>query len=132
LPKSAKNAIEKGLEAAAKSSIELELLMPEQCTISHQSKNPADSHGCKGCSHGVIGPAIEGSGNVNVNSLPALRKGDPGVHSACCGPNTWNTDVCSGTVKINGKGAVRKGDATIHCGGTGQMTEGSGNVITGG
>jgi len=110
----------------------LELLMPEQCRVGHQSENPSDSHGCPGCSHPVVGPAIEGSPNVNVNTMPALRKSDPGVHSSCCGPNTWNTNACSSTVFVNGKGAVRNGDATIHCGGTGKMIEGSANVSTGG
>jgi len=67
-----------------------------------------------------------------VNGQPALRKADPGVHSSCCGPNTWNAQACSGTVIVNGKGAHRLGDATKHCGGVGQLVEGSGDVIVGG
>jgi uncharacterized Zn-binding protein involved in type VI secretion len=93
---------------------------------------PADAHGCPACPHPCIGPAIQGSPNVNCNSRPALRVNDPGVHAACCGPNTWNAATGSGTVFINGLQAHRLGDTTAHCGGTGQLIEGSGNVFTGG
>ncbi len=108
--------------------------MPEQSRLGDDSNVPSDSHGCSGCAHNCTGPAISGSGNVNVNGKPALRgKGtDNGVHSGCCGPNSWVTNAGSGTVFINGQPAVRKNDATIHCGGTGKMTQGSGNVFTGG
>jgi len=67
-----------------------------------------------------------------VNGRPALRVGDPGIHAACCGPNTWTAAAGSGTVRINGKGAHRVGDRDSHCGGTGQMIEGSPNVFVGG
>jgi len=73
-----------------------------------------------------------GSPNVNVNSLPALRVGDPGIHAACCGPNTWKASAGSGTVFINNKAAHRLGDADQHCGGQGKLIEGSNNVIVGG
>jgi uncharacterized Zn-binding protein involved in type VI secretion len=79
-----------------------------------------------------MGPAVGGSPNVFVNGRPALRVGDPGIHAACCGPNTWTAAAGSGTVKINGKGAHRMGDADSHCGGSGKMIEGSGNVFSGG
>ena len=107
--------------------------MPAQCHLGHQSENPADGHGCIACDHAVIGPAVGGSDDVFVNGEPALRApGDPGVHSSCCGPNEWVTDVGSSSVFINGLAAVRNGDATIHCGGNGSMVEGSGDVTTGG
>ena len=106
--------------------------MPAQSRLGHKANVPSDGHGCNGCTHNCTGPAVGGSPNVNVNSMPGLRKGDPGIHSGCCGPNTWNCKAHSGNVNINGKGAVRNGDATAHCGGTGNMTEGSGNVNTGG
>lgn len=107
--------------------------MPPQARLSDKSEVPADSHGCPACAHACIGPAVAGSPDVMVNGRPALRApGDPGVHSACCGPNTWQTVQGSGTVKINGKSAVRMGDATQHCGGVGKVVEGSGNVMTGG
>jgi uncharacterized Zn-binding protein involved in type VI secretion len=79
-----------------------------------------------------VGPAIAGSPDVNVNSLPAVRVGDPGQHAACCGPNTWTAQAGSGTVFINNKAAHRLGDADTHCGGSGNMIVGSPNVMVGG
>lgn len=106
--------------------------MPPQSRLGDKSQVPADAHGCPGCPHSCIGPAIQGSPNVNVNSRPALRVTDVGIHAACCGPNMWTAAAGSGTVFINGLKAHRQGDKDTHCGGTGQMVEGSGNVITGG
>lgn len=106
--------------------------MPPQCRLGDKSNVPADAHGCPACPHPAVGPAIVGSPNCNVNSMPALRVGDTGVHAACCGPNTWEAKVGSGTVFINNKAAHRLGDMDKHCGGVGQMIEGSPNVLTGG
>ena len=106
--------------------------MPPQARLGDKAQCPSDAHGCPGCAHGVIGPATQGSPDVMVNGRPAVRKGDAGIHSACCGPNTWNANAGSGTVKINGKPAHRQGDATKHCGGMGKTIEGSGDVIVGG
>ena len=106
--------------------------MPLQSRLGDKSMVPADSHGCPGCPHPCIGPAVAGSPTVYVNSKNALRVGDPGVHAACCGPNTWTAKAGSGTVFINDKKAHRLGDSDTHCGGSGQMVEGSPNVITGG
>lgn len=106
--------------------------MPAQSRLGDKSFCPADAHGCPACPHIVIGPAVGGSPNVMVNGRPALRVGDPGIHAACCGPNTWSAAAGSGTVRINGKGAHRVGDRDSHCGGTGQMIEGSPNVFVGG
>jgi uncharacterized Zn-binding protein involved in type VI secretion len=92
---------------------------------------PSDSHGCLACSHPVRGPAVQGSFNVFVNSRPALRSGDAGIHAACCGPNTWKASGGSATVFINGMPAHRMGDETVHCGGSGNLIEGSGNVFIG-
>ncbi len=89
---------------------------------------PADAHGCPACPHPCIGPAIAGSPDVMVNNLPALRVGDPGMHAACCGPNTWTAQAGSGTVFINSIKAHRLGDKDTHCGGSGQMVDGSSNV----
>jgi uncharacterized Zn-binding protein involved in type VI secretion len=69
---------------------------------------------------------------VFTNNKPSLRIGDPGIHSACCGPNTWTAQAGSGTVFINNKGAHRLGDAVQHCGGMGRLIEGSTNVVVGG
>ncbi len=106
--------------------------MPPQSRLGDKSQVPADAHGCPACPHPAVGPAIVGSPNVNVNSRPALRVGDTGVHAACCGPNTWEAKVGSGTVFINNKAAHRNGDMDKHCGGVGKMIEGSGDVFTGG
>lgn len=105
--------------------------MPPQARLGDKAQCPSDAHGCPGCAHPVIGPAIQGSPDVLVNGRPAVRQGDLGVHAACCGPNLWNAAKGSGTVKINGKPAHRQGDTTTHCGGSGQMTEGSADVMTG-
>ena len=106
--------------------------MPPQHRVSDNGKVDADSHGCPACPHPAVGPAIQGSPNVNVNSLPATRKDDMGMHAACCGPNMWTATGASGTVKINSKGAHRKDDAQKHCGGSGKSIAGSPNVNTGG
>jgi uncharacterized Zn-binding protein involved in type VI secretion len=108
--------------------------VPKQGRVSDigEVDSPGDAHGCPGCPHPAKGPAIAGSPNVMVNSLPALRKDDPGLHAACCGPNMWKATAGSGSVFINGKPAHRVDDAQQHCGGKGKLTTGSSNVITGG
>jgi len=106
--------------------------MPPQGRLGDKSQVPADAHGCIACPHPCIGPAVGGSPDVMTNSRPSLRVGDPGVHAACCGPNTWTAAAGSGTVFINNKAAHRLGDADTHCGGSGKLIEGSNNVIVGG
>jgi uncharacterized Zn-binding protein involved in type VI secretion len=106
--------------------------MPGQGRLKDQSQVPSDGHGCLCCSHSCIGPATAGSPDVNCNGLPALRVGDPGVHSSCCGGNTWIAQAGSATVFINNKPAHRMNDAVQHCGGIGKLIEGSQNVIVGG
>ncbi len=105
--------------------------MPEQGRLGDKAKNDADAHGCPGCPHVVIGPAIQGSPDVLVNDKPALRLTDPGLHAACCGPNTWQAIQGSATVFFNNLPAHRKGDQTQHCGGVGKLIEGSSDVIVG-
>jgi uncharacterized Zn-binding protein involved in type VI secretion len=93
----------------------------------------ADNHGCPACPHQVLGPAIAGSPNVRVNGRAALRVGDTGVHTVCCGPNQWTAQLGSVNVFINGKGAHRQGDAVTHCWNTlGHLTSGSPDVSAGG
>lgn len=87
-----------------------------------------DGHCCPACVHACSGPVIGASGNVNVNSLPAARKDDPGIHAACCGPNTYVIAQGSSNVFINGKPAARFGDKTTHCGGSGKLVTASPNV----
>jgi uncharacterized Zn-binding protein involved in type VI secretion len=106
--------------------------MPPQSRLGDKSQVPADAHGCIACPHPAIGPAIIGSPNVMVNSMPALRVDDTGIHAGCCGPNTWTAKAGSGTVMINNKAAHRLGDQDQHCGGMGQMIDGSADVISGG
>ena len=106
--------------------------MPNAARVSDKSNCENDSHGNICCPHNVTGPAINGSPNVYINTLKALRLNDSGVHSACCGPNTWNCSQGSSTVYINGLPAIRKGDKTTHCGGIGNIISGSEDVFIGG
>jgi uncharacterized Zn-binding protein involved in type VI secretion len=64
----------------------------------------------------VDGWFTSGSPDVYVNSRPAVRVGDGGIHVACCGPNTFTAISGSPTVFINSLPAVRERDATLHCG----------------
>ncbi|HSN97849.1 MAG TPA: PAAR domain-containing protein [Candidatus Nanopelagicales bacterium] len=105
--------------------------MPLQGRVGDNAHCPADSHGCTGCAHGVRGPGVAGSPDVTVNKKAALRVDDPGVHSTCCGPNTWRASQGSATVTINSKPAHRLGDATAHCGGNGTLVQGSPDVDVG-
>ncbi|MFX0198775.1 MAG: PAAR domain-containing protein [Candidatus Hodarchaeota archaeon] len=106
--------------------------MPPQGRLGDKSQASADAHGCPACPHPVIGPAVQGSPDVLVNFLPALRVGDMGIHAACCGPNTWTASEGSSTVLINNKPAHRMGDKDQHCGTSGKLIEGSPDVIVGG
>lgn len=106
--------------------------MPPQCRLGDKSQVPADAHGCPACPHPCIGPAIIGSPDVFTNNMPSVRVDDMGMHAACCGPNMWTAKKGSATVFINNKAAHRLGDQDQHCGGSGQMVEGSPNVIVGG
>ncbi len=106
--------------------------MPPQHRLGDKANVGADSHGCPACPHNCTGPMVAGSPDVFVNGMPAGRDGDPGIHAACCGPNTWNASAGSGTVMINGQKAYRKDDAATHCGGSGKSIGGSPDVITGG
>lgn len=106
--------------------------MPAAARLNDRANCPSDSHGRICCPHNVVGPATEGSPDVFINGQPALRLGDKGQHSSCCGSNTWRCAEGSSTVFINGRPAVRLGDRTDHCGGTGSIIEGSDDVFIGG
>src|ERR1043165_9863451 len=69
-----------------------------QGRLGDRARVVADAHGCPACPHPGLGPAIEGSPDVRVNGRPALRVGDPGIQSACCGGNRWEALTGSGTV----------------------------------
>ena len=105
--------------------------MPKVSRVGDNANCPADSHGKKCCSHNVTGPATSGSPDVIVNNRQVLRIGDPGVHSSCCGSNTWVVASGSATVTVNNIPVARLGDATSHCGGGGNLIAGSGDVIVG-
>jgi len=106
--------------------------MPPAFRLGDMAQVPADAHGCPACPHPAVGPAILGSNDVLINSRPAIRQNDQGIHAICCGPNMWNPIMGSATVMINGKQAIRLGDQTKHCGGVGQTIQGSPDVIVGG
>ena len=105
--------------------------MPPQSRVKDKAMCPADSHGKPCCPHSVQGPGVSGSNDILVNGLPPLRVGDSGVHSSCCGPNTWVVAKGSSTVFFNNIPAARITDQTTHCGGVGKLIEGSNDVITG-
>lgn len=92
---------------------------------------PSDEHGCPSCPHSVDGPATSGSPDVCFNGNGALRVGDRGRHTSCCGPNKWTVAGGAPAVFINGKAAARKGDPVDHCGGRGELIEGSDDVFIG-
>ena len=106
--------------------------MPGQGRLGDKSLVSVDAHWCVACPHVASGPAVQGSPNVLVNFLPALRVLDMGIHAACCGPNLWIAVKGSSTVLINSRPAHRMGDTDQHCGGVGLLIEGSPNVIVGG
>jgi len=99
--------------------------------LGDRSHVPRDSHGCSGCAHSAIGPAVTGSANVLINHRRALRTEDRGVHSTCCGSNKWKAVQGAPRVLINERRAHRFGDVDEHCGGLGEMVEGSPDVLIG-
>ena len=72
-------------------------------------------HGCPAGPHPINGVIISGSPNVLLGGLPAARKGDNGIHAACCGPNTFIIEEGDPNVLIDGRPAARLGDKTLHC-----------------
>ena len=106
--------------------------MPIVCRLGDISETTTpDAHGCPACPHPCKGPAITASANVMIQGREALRVGDRGVHSACCGPNTWEVIEASAQVYVNGMPLVRVGDRTQHCGAIGKMTTGAAMVFDG-
>lgn len=103
--------------------------MPPAVRLSDKAASPADKHGCPACPHPTFGPAVNGSTDVFINKLPAIRLDDPGIHMACCGPNQWKVAKGSPSVYVNGKPLARMGDKTKHCGGNGTLIVGSPNVF---
>ena len=73
---------------------------------------------------------IEGSSNVYIDGIPAMRQGDAFVSHACPDESEHSRSLAggSGSVFINGKPAGRVGDC-ISCGG--EVMEGSDSVNIG-
>lgn len=105
--------------------------MPEAGRVGDIAWVPADSHGNSCCAHSAQGPAVAGSPNILINGKQALRVGDPGIHSFCCGSNSWRAEQGAPGVFFNDIPAHRVRDATTHCGGGGVLINGSANVIIG-
>ncbi|MFA5733239.1 MAG: PAAR domain-containing protein [Acidithiobacillus sp.] len=94
---------------------------------------PIHSHGRPDCPHlNSNGPITVGSSNVFINSKPAARQNDSGVHAVCCDVNTFKITTGSSTVFVNGKPLARQGDSTLHRNiGSGTIQNGSSNTFVG-
>jgi uncharacterized Zn-binding protein involved in type VI secretion len=103
--------------------------MPAAARLGDKAQVQADAHGCPSCPHPGTGPIVVGSPDVFTNSKPQARKNDLGIHAICCGPNNYTINAGSPTVYVNGQPAARMQDKTKHCGGSGQIIEGSPDVL---
>jgi uncharacterized Zn-binding protein involved in type VI secretion len=103
--------------------------MPAAARLGDKAQVQADAHGCPSCPHPGTGPIVVGSPDVFTNDKPQGRKDDIGIHAVCCGPNNYTINAGSSTVYINGKPCARMQDKTKHCGGSGQIIEGSPDVL---
>ncbi|MEO7327836.1 MAG: hypothetical protein ABI193_04620 [Minicystis sp.] len=87
---------------------------------------------CPVCKKPPIGPSTTGSENVLINSLPAARVHDRGLHTAGCPAGAWEADEGAPAVLVNHQNAHRFGDGAAHRGGQrGKLVEGSPNVLIG-
>ena len=89
------------------------------------------SHGAPCCPHGVSGPIVQGSPNVNANGIPVARLNDAITHS-CPHCGTGHVSSASGTVFANKIGVARLGDSVTYPGGGGTIVSASPNVFAGG
>jgi uncharacterized Zn-binding protein involved in type VI secretion len=106
--------------------------MPGIARLGDIAQAPPHAHGCLGCPHPAVGPAIQGSPTVFANCRPIVRKDDMGIAAGCCGPNMWKATGGSATVFANGKPIMRMQDATLHCNtANGMIVQGSANVLVG-
>ena len=103
--------------------------MPAAARLGDKAQVKADAHGCPACPHPGVGPIVVGSSDVFTNGKPQGRQDDLGIHAICCGPNNFQIAKGSPTVYVNGKPAARMQDKTRHCGGSGQIIEGSPDVL---
>lgn len=80
--------------------------------------------GCPGCPHNVVGKITNGSSNVRIGGIPAVRVGDKGASAGGCGPNVVTVKTGDPSVLIDGKPAARVGDKTQFDGGIGVIETG--------
>lgn len=112
--------------------------MPPAARISDDSQGIPHCHSVHPWSpvpHPVIGPIVSGSSDVIIESMPAARVTDTGVHASavCCGPNTYDIMQGSSSVFTNDLAQSRIGDQTLHCKmASGAIIKGAGTVIVGG
>lgn len=74
-------------------------------------------------------PSVSGSPDVMVESIPAIRVGDPWALHCCGSCHTGTTAKGSGTVFANGQPLMRIGDQ-IDCGSV--SAQGASTVFAGG
>jgi uncharacterized Zn-binding protein involved in type VI secretion len=103
--------------------------MPAAARLGDKAQVDQDAHGCPSCPHPGVGPIVAASADVFTNGKPQGRQDDLGIHALCCGPNNYQIAKGSPTVYVNGKPAARMQDKTKHCGGSGQIIEGSPDVL---
>src|SRR5438105_3144229 len=105
--------------------------MPAAARLGDPVQCDSCAHGCPACPHPTKGVIVVGSSDVTINGLPAARADstDLGVHAVCCGANVFQLAKGSPTVYVNNKPLARRTDQTQHCGGTGQITDGSPDVM---
>src|SRR4030095_13935421 len=82
---------------------------------------------------GTDGPSNDGSANVLINTLPALRVMDTGTYPSSCasGASAWHVVEGSQTVLVNKRELVAEGHATLHPHGPGKMKRIGTNVFVG-
>ena len=73
-------------------------------------------------------PSVAGSGDVFIDKIPALRKGDAVAPHGCgnCPPHGRSVSAGSPTVFVNGRPLARVGDG-VDCGGS--VAAGSATVV---
>src|SRR5204862_6077756 len=99
--------------------------MPAAARLGDKAQVDAESHGCPACPHAAVGPIVTGSPDVLINSKPAARQDDLGIHAACCGPNTFTIKKGSPTVYVTGNPFPRMNDQPKHCGASGPIIKAS-------
>lgn len=97
--------------------------MPGITRVGDPAFCPADNHFWM--VFAVVGQYTSGSPNTFVNNRALVRVGDPGVHVACCGPNTFTAKSGAPKTFCNDKAVNRGQDESLHC------DQSTGNTILG-